>query len=143
MKLLVPLDLSAVTARVLGVVERIAQATGGTVRLLHVAEPDPAFVGYAAGPEVVRDQVAAEFRSQHQQLRAHAEALRAGGIDAGAVLVQGDIAQTILAEAEHMAADLIVMATHGHGAVFEMLVGSISHAVLRTSPIPVLFVPAR
>jgi nucleotide-binding universal stress UspA family protein len=35
------------------------------------------------------------------------------------------------------------MATHGRGAVFDILVGSISHAVLRRSTIPVLMVPVR
>jgi len=35
------------------------------------------------------------------------------------------------------------MATHGRGAVFDLLVGSVSHAVLRDSRVPVLLVPAR
>ena len=52
-------------------------------------------------------------------------------------------AETILREAARLPADLIIMATHGHGAVFDLLVGSISQAVLRASPVPVLMVPAR
>ncbi|HET6603202.1 MAG TPA: universal stress protein [Xanthomonadaceae bacterium] len=143
MKLLVPLDLSDATDKVLEVVRRTVRATGAQVWLLHVAEPDPAFVGYEAGPAVVRDQVAAEYRGQHEQLQAHARQLREEGIDVTALLVQGPSAATILAEADRLEAGLIVMATHGHGAMFDLLVGSVSHAVLRHSPIPVLLVPAR
>jgi nucleotide-binding universal stress UspA family protein len=143
MRLLVAIDLSGFTTRVLDAARRTAEATASSVWLLHVAAPEPDFVGYDAGPKVVRDQVAVEYREQHRELQAHADALRGGGIDATALLVQGPTAKTILAEAERLNADLIVMGTHGHGAVFELLVGTISHAVLRESTIPVLLIPVR
>lgn len=141
MRLLVPLDFSPATAPVLAAVRRIAAREGAQVVLLHVAEPDPAFVGYEAGSDGVRDQVAHQYREQHRQLQAHAEALRAEGIDASALLIRGPTAETILREAGRMRADLLVMATHGHGAVFDLLVGSVSHAVLRGATVPVLMVP--
>ena len=65
------------------------------------------------------------------------------GIEATPLLIRGPTADTILGEAEKLGVDLIVMATHGRGAVFDILVGSVSQAVLRRSPIPVLMVPAR
>jgi nucleotide-binding universal stress UspA family protein len=143
MRLLVPIDLSPATAPVLAAVRRIAACDGAQVVLLHVAEPDPAFVGYEAGSDAVRDQVAHEYRDQHRQLQAHAEALRADGIAASALLIRGPTAQTILREAGRLPADLLVMATHGHGAVFDLLVGSVSHAVLRGTTVPLLLVPVR
>lgn len=143
MRMLVPLDLSAATGPVLAAVRRIAAREGVQVVLLHVAEPDPAFVGYEAGSAAVRDQVAHEYRDQHRQLQAHAGALRADGIDATALLVRGPTAETILREAQRLPADLLVMATHGHGAMFDLLVGSVSHAVLRGATGPVLMVPVR
>jgi nucleotide-binding universal stress UspA family protein len=143
MRLLVPLDLSSATARVLATATAVARDTGASVWLLHVAEPDPAFVGYEAGSAAVRDQVAHEYREEHRQLHEHARELREAGIDATPLLVRGPTADTILERAAHLEADLIVMATHGRGAVFDILVGSISHAVLRRSTIPVLMVPVR
>lgn len=35
------------------------------------------------------------------------------------------------------------MGTHGHGAMFKLLVGSVSEAVLRESSLPVMLVPIR
>lgn len=143
MKLLVPLDLSEVTDRLLEIVVRTAEATGAALWLLHVAEPDPAFVGYEAGPAVVRDAVAAEVRDRNDDLQARARSLRERGFEVTALHVQGETARTILAEAARLDADLIVMGTHGHGAMFDLLVGSVSQAVLRDSAIPVLLVPVR
>ena len=143
MLLLVPLDLSDATPLVLAIARRAAQTTGASVVLLHVAEPEPAFIGYEAGPDVVREQVAHEYREQHQVLHSHAEALRAEGIETTALLIQGEIAPCILREAERLGADLIVIGTHGRGAMFELIVGSVAHAVVRDTSIPVLLVPLR
>ena len=46
-----------------------------------------------------------------------------------------------LAEREWM--DLVVVATHGHGALARALVGSTASAVARRAPCPVLLVPPR
>lgn len=143
MRILVPIDLSAATARVLDAVRGIAARDRALVVLLHVAEPDPAFVGYEAGSDGLRDQVAQEYRGEHRALQAHAASLRADGIDTTALLIRGPTAATILREAQRLPADLLVMATHGHGAVFDLVVGSISHAVLRGTTVPLLLVPVR
>jgi nucleotide-binding universal stress UspA family protein len=49
----------------------------------------------------------------------------------------------ILKTAEEGGFDLIVMATHGHGRLEELLVGSVSRGVLRKSKIPVFLVPLK
>lgn len=143
MRLLVALDFADATERLLAVAENAAKASGAAVYLIHVAEPNPAFVGYEAGPDVVRDQVAHEFRDQHRMLQAHADKLRAAGIEATALLVQGPTAKMILQEAERLNIDQIIMGTHGRTAVMDILVGSVSHAVLRNTSLPVLLVPVR
>lgn len=143
MRFLVPVDLSDATPHVLAIARRAAQASGSSVVLLHVAAPNPDFVGYEAGPGVVREQVAHEYREQHGVLHSHAEAFRADGIDTTALLIQGQTARCILKEAERVGADLIIMGTHGHGAMFDLIVGSVGHGVLRDTPLPVLLVPLR
>jgi nucleotide-binding universal stress UspA family protein len=143
MRLLVPLDLSSATDRVLAATRAVARDSKAEVWLLHVGEPNPDFVGYETGSEAVRDVIAQEYRGEHRKLQEHADKLRADGITATALTIRGPTAATILNEASRLGVELIVMATHGRGAVFDLLVGSVSHAVLRDSRVPVLLVPAR
>lgn len=143
MKILVAIDFSEVTERVMNVVEHMPGRDDVEVFLLHVAAPEPDFVGYEAGPEVVRDQVAAELRRERDRLHELAERLRAGGIATTAIMVPGPTVDTIFEQADKRGAELIVIGSHGHGAVFELLFGSISEGVVRQASIPVLVVPAR
>jgi nucleotide-binding universal stress UspA family protein len=52
------------------------------------------------------------------------------------------VAEEILNQADELNADLIVMGTHGHGAMYNLLVGSVTKGVLKRSTRPVLLVPA-
>ncbi|MDE0839149.1 MAG: universal stress protein [Kiritimatiellae bacterium] len=141
MKLLVALDFSDASAPILEHARQLAQAASGSVWLLHVAAPDPDFVGYEVGPQHVRDNLATEFHKEHQKIQTMAETLRTGGIDATGLLLQGPTAETILREAERLNADMIVVGSHGHGAVHQLLVGSVAEPVLRKSSRPVIVVP--
>lgn len=143
LKILVAVDLSGATARVIQVTERISEAMAGEVRVLHVAEAEPDFVGFGAGPDVVRDQIAKEFRDEHRTVQAHAESLRQAGIEANALLIQGPIIETVLNEAQRFEADLLIVGSHGFGALYDLVVGSSSRGILKRSEIPVLVVPIR
>lgn len=142
MSILAPVDFSAATQRVCEVAVEAAKVRNGRIWLIHVAQPDPDFVGYDTGPDVVRDQVAAEFRREHKDLRELAEGMAASGVEVTPLLIQGPTVETILKQAKHHDAELIVMATHGRGVMYQMFVGSVSQGVLHGSPVPVLIVPA-
>jgi len=140
--ILAAIDFSGFTEPILGAVHRIAAAAPETrIWLLHVAEPDPSFVGYDAGPAVVRDQVAAEYRREHQQLQACAERLRGSGVEVTSLLIQGAIADTILTEASRLDVQLIVMGSHGYGAIADLIAGGVCRVVLRKALCPVLVIP--
>jgi nucleotide-binding universal stress UspA family protein len=142
MKLLVAVDFSETTELVLRVTRRFAASLDASVWLVHVADPEPDFVGYEAGPDVVRDQVAKELRDEHRKLQALAEELREPGVDVTALLVQGPTVETLLNEADKQGADLIVVGSHGRGVVGEMLLGSVSKGLIRAGKCPVTVVPA-
>ncbi len=143
MNILVAVDLSPASESVVQIAASVARATGAKVYIMHCAEPEPDFVGYDAGPEVVRDQIAAEFHREHEQVQALANGLREEGMDATALLIQGPTVETTLKEARRLEAELIVVGSHGHGAVYDLLVGSYSAGILRKSEVPVLVVPTR
>ena len=142
MSLLVALDFSSVIDDQLEIVGRLA-APDREIFLLHVAEPDPSFVGYEAGPDEVRLQVADEFHREHEMIQSLAGRLRDKGHQVTALLVQGPTIETILGEAERLGAEVIVVGSHGRGKLFDLVVGSVSAGVIRKSPVPVLVVPTR
>ena len=143
MIILVAVDLSPATVKVVEAAGRVAKLTGATLYILHVAEPEPDFVGYDAGPQGVRTRVANVLRREHRDVQALAESLRNDGLDATALLIQGPTVETTLKEADNLKAELIVVGTHGHGAVYDVLVGSYSAGIIRRSKLPVLVVPIR
>jgi len=145
MNVLVAIDFSPGTRSILQVAQELVGRPGGEAAhfyLLHVAEPDPAFMGWEAGPDVVRQQMAEEFHREHHELGELAAGMRARGVEeVTPLLVQGATVNTILDQAERLEASLMVVGSHGRGATFDLLVGSVSSGVIRRSPVPVLVVP--
>jgi nucleotide-binding universal stress UspA family protein len=140
---LVPVDFSEVTDAVLATATRLAKALGAKAWLIHVAAPEPDFVGYEVGPQSVRDNVARELRAAHQKLEEYQEALRADGIEVNARLLPGTVPEKILQEADELAPTLIVIGSHGHGALYDLLAGSACEGVLKHATCPVVVVPGR
>ena len=141
MELLAAVDFSDSTEKVIENARNISKSLNAKMWLIHVAEPDPDFVGYAAGPQTERDAVASRFHDEHKSLQHYAEKLRAEGIDCVALLVQGSTVETILHEAEKLSVGMIVVGSHGKGALMRVLVGSTSEGILHRSSLPVLVVP--
>ncbi len=109
--------------------------------LIHVAAPEPDFMGYEPGPQYVRDERAKELRAQHVLLQKQKDWLATFGIESEALLVQGPVAETILAEAEKLHTDLLVLGRHKHSTLHEWVIGSVGKEVIRRSEVPVVVVP--
>jgi len=159
--LLVPLDFSPAVGRVLEVAREIAQAFAAEVHLIHVqcaAAELPIFPAATAGypgfgvPEIARTgtmpmamadvpggEAARQGRSS--KLRHHQEELTHAGLKVTTYEPTGSVVEEILRTADAIAADLIVMGSHGHGSVYNLLVGSVTEGVLKISKRPVLLVP--
>ena len=138
--ILVPVDFSDVSGKVAETAASLAKVFGSRVILVHVAEPEPEFVGYDPGPLSVRVAIAADIHAEQRRLDALKE--KFGAADIVALHVQGSIPDEILELAHDHAADLIVMGSHGHGTLFNLFVGSVTAAVLKETRCPVLVVPS-
>jgi len=139
--IVVPIDFSGQTEAVLQVAQTLGAALDSKIWLIHIAAPEPDFVGYDSGPDVVRKQVAKELRKEHAKVQELGEGLRSAGLTVTALAIQGPTVDTIVAEASKLEADLIILGSHGHGALYRTLMGSVSEGVLRHASCPVLIVP--
>jgi nucleotide-binding universal stress UspA family protein len=137
--ILVPVDFSDVSEKVVETAAEVAAAFGSKVVLLHVAEPEPEFVGYDPGPLTVRVAVATDIHADRRRIEALKE--RFGKADVMALQVQGSTPDEILKLAREHGATLIVMGSHGHGALYHLFVGSVTNAVLKDALCAVMVVP--
>ncbi|WP_107666205.1 universal stress protein [Cyanothece sp. BG0011] len=141
MKLLVAVDCSDSTQKVVNKAQEMAKALSATLWIIHVAQPEPDFVGYETGPQTERDYVAQRFRTEHSQIQEIAEILRNQGIETTALLIQGPTVETIITEAKKLEADMIIMGSHGRNPISELFLGSVSKGVISQSNCPILVVP--
>ena len=139
--ILVPVDFSDVTPQVVATANRMASAFQGKVVLLHISEPEPEFIGFEPGPATVRTAVAKDFRGEHHQLEELKKTF-APGVAVTALHIQGATVEKILSEAATQKASLIVIGSHGHGAIYNLLVGGVTGGVLKAAPCPVVVVPS-
>jgi nucleotide-binding universal stress UspA family protein len=113
------------------------------VYILHAVEAERHFVCPEGDPETARSRVAKQFPLEYSRVQALADNLLDDGLDASAVLVCGSGVEATLKEADILEAGLIVVGTHGRGAVYDVLIGSFSTGIIRKSKLPVLVVPVR
>ncbi|MDH5570508.1 MAG: universal stress protein [Gammaproteobacteria bacterium] len=143
MKILVAIDLSEKSGIILEYAKKIAIKLNAAIWLVHVVDPDPEFIGYEVGPQVERDAIAERYRDKHRQLQELGNNLRIDGLDVTALLLQGVISNTILNQVEVLDIDFCVIGTHGHGALYDMVVGSVSEDVIRSTKCPIYLVPIK
>ncbi len=118
-----------------------AEHFGAKVWIIHVAAPDPDFVGFEAGPISVRDIRAEELRMEHQIIQDWTHNLRNRGLDAEGLLIQGPTVETILDEIDKLDADLAMIGHHDHGFLYKAFFGDTAAKVVRKSKKPVLVIP--
>jgi nucleotide-binding universal stress UspA family protein len=87
-----------------------------------------------------RQQWENETSSAQGAIRATVEAL--GGVDVATRVEVGDAGPMIVWVAEQIGADVVVVGSHGRGALKRMISGSVSEHVVHHSPCPVLVVRA-
>ena len=119
----------------------LAEQFDSKIWLLHIAAPDPDFVGYDVGPQYVRDSRAKELRKEHRHLEELSKTLKEKGVKAEGLLVQGATIEMILAESKKLNIDLIIAGHHDHNFLYKAFVGSVSGKIVKRSKIPVLLVP--
>jgi nucleotide-binding universal stress UspA family protein len=129
-KILIPIDFSENSSRVLDFGRTIADACDASLHLLHVI----------GGPLVPPDTLRRERREICGRLEALLEARDRDVRHATTFCAAGTPAAEIVRFAADHGIDLIVMGTHRHGPTFQMAAASIAEEVMRLAPCAVLAV---
>ena len=139
-KILAAIDFNDLATAALAVAGDLAQRTGAELTVLYADTFDPpAEFTQVELPSVAR-ALAAERKNAEQELVQYAKAHVPANVTWHAVVAEGLPGDAILAQSQRLGADLIVLGTHGRGAIQRLLVGSVAAAVIARSPVPVLTV---
>lgn len=132
---MVPLDGSTFAEAALPLATILARRAGATLRLVLVHG-----TATGAGDEAAAAQVALQDH-EREYLRSTASRLDPGGALVAAVdLLEGAPGPSLAAAVGSLRADLVVMATHGRGAVGRAWLGSVADYLLRHLHTPILLV---
>jgi len=141
MNILVAIDLSNASQKILDKAKTLAIALPAKVCLLHVIEGEPDFLDDEPDLQSSSDQSQQEFPQEHKYLQKEVDGLRQSGIETKGLLSQGSVVDVILQKSKQLEIDIIIVGTHGHGGVHHMIFGSVSEGVLRNTSCPVLVIP--
>lgn len=145
--LLVPLDTSVTSEKVVAHAGALARRLGAKILLLHVVEPVATYVPVGASMDVVTTlpppDEGEQTRGDLARLEEMAAPLRASGIDTSCRATLGLAVDEILEQAKTHKADYIVLGSHGHGALYHLFSGSVVTGILKHSPCPVIVIPVR
>lgn len=139
MKILVAVDGSPFTKRMLAYLAAHDEWLGGRheYTLLHTVPAVPPRAAAVLDREVLKGYYEEEAEKVFKPIRAF---FKKQGIDAAFVHKVGHAADTIASVADKGGYDLLVMGSHGHGTIGNLVMGSVATKVLANSKVPVLLV---
>ncbi len=152
MKLLVAIDFSELSERVIDEAEKLANSLSAKVFLLHVITPSSPIIDVLPEAETLfpNENIRGKENSlpltetpESAKLLAVAARFHEKGIDTAVIIAQNDEVAAIIGESEKNSADMIMLGSHGHGALFHLLIGSVSEGVIRQACCPVIIVPSK
>ncbi|HVC20230.1 MAG TPA: universal stress protein [Vicinamibacterales bacterium] len=139
-RILVPTDFSPTSEIAVKYARALAEAFGASLHLLHVLE-SPLLQNVASEVYVPPPDFYEEWeRAVRERLDRVVPAAERGTLALSCDVRTGSPFVEIVQFAREQDIDLIVLGTHGRGAVAHMFLGSVAERVVRKAPCPVLTV---
>jgi nucleotide-binding universal stress UspA family protein len=135
-KLLLATDLSEASSSATEEAFELAARLGAALLVVSVIDPGSLLLPggrFRARVDQVRER-------REQQAQALVERGREEGIDVSFLVWTGDPGDQIVSAAEAERVDMVLVGSHGRGAVGRLFLGSVSEHVVRNAPCPVLVV---
>ena len=138
--LLVAVDFSEVSQQLYDAAATLAERLGARVVVLNVTEPQVDYAGlsspqaYALADDEVNKMIEAK-------LTVAKEFFEARSLTVFVEHQWGQVVASILERIKKWNAGMVLVGSHGHGAFYNLLVGSVAAGVIRHSSVPVLVIP--
>lgn len=139
--ILAPIDFSPVTPAVVEESLELARRLKARLVLLHVVEPPSQARDVFPTGRLSAEVLLAAKQEAHAKLEEMKRTLQRRYARLDVRRLTGKPVRCVLETAKELPAAYLVIGSHGHGAVFDLLVGSVAHSVLMKAPCPVLVVP--
>jgi nucleotide-binding universal stress UspA family protein len=146
-RILCAVDFSGFSRRALDHALSIARSYGSTVTALHVVAPAPAVVagayfGSEVAPPIMLPTMDAATATRELERLVTSE--QVPGVKVETLVTEGsEVYREILAQADHLDANLVVIGTHGRTGFERLFLGSTAEKVLRKGRRPVMTVPPK
>ena len=141
-RLYVPIDDSSTSKRALDEAVRFLKGSDAVLKVVHVI--DLAQYGWGGAEFLDATELQKNIKEAGENvLKGAIEWLGEQGVTCETALLEswGDkIAEVLVEDADKWDADLIVMGTHGHTALTEFMLGSVTAKVIHLTRIPLLLV---
>lgn len=138
--ILIPLDGSHFAESALPYAIRLAKVSNSRLHLIMVHEPVPALVGMGETPPLVELDEQSRQEEKKYLATLSGELLHGGMSMVEFQELEGAPGPMLCEEAERIGVDLVVMATHGRGAMGRLWLGSVADYMVRHLGVPVLLV---
>ena len=131
------LDFSEVSPKVAAYAKSLAEVCGAKIVALYVAPSLTQYVEFHVQASYIDDFVTGIVSGATDTMSSFVKEYFQGVLVEGRV-VSGYAAEEIVAVAEEVGADLIVLGTHGRKGLDKILFGSVAEKVIKTAKLPVL-----
>jgi nucleotide-binding universal stress UspA family protein len=140
--ILAPIDFSESSKLVIAEAVALARAMDARVVLLHVIPPRPEIPSEFSLRKVTAKVAGAAVYDAVQRLSHIQRQLAEREITVTTFHVSGIPSAAIVELAEEFQASYIVIGSHGHGELYDLIIGSTASSVLKEATCPVVVVPS-
>ena len=140
--IIAPIDFSPVTNRVATAAIKLARLLKGRVVFLHVVPPPSPIRNILPAIEDVKLRTVSTGNEADKKLTELKHALQRKFHEMEFIHVSGAPVTCIVEQAQKLEAEYLVIGSHGHSAMHDVLMGSVASGVVKKAPCPVLLVPS-
>ena len=133
-KILVPVDFSENSKKILDSAGDIAEKFGAALSVVFVVQSFDDYSGF-----FVPHMPVAKFEEEMVQgAEQKMDSFMGGYENVEAKVLIGDVGEEVVRYAEEIGIDMIIMGTHGYKGLEKVMFGSVAEKVVKTAPCPVL-----